>query len=81
MSEVETTVENNEGTVNVVDGGESRVQPTPNPMELIMSELSELRKENRKLNKRLDDAFRAKKRLFKGRERSSIDPSCSVSLS
>lgn len=81
MSEVETTVENNEGTVDVVDGCESRVQPTPNPMELIMSELSELRKENRKLNKRLDDAFRAKKRLFKGRERSSIDPSCSVSLS
>lgn len=66
MSEVETTVENNEGTVDVVDGCESRVQPTPNPMELIMSELSELRKENRKLNKRLDDLFAPRRGYSKG---------------
>lgn len=54
---------------------------TPNPMEAIMNELSALRKQNKKLNKRFDTIFdsKAKKSLFRKRERLSVDPSCSVS--
>lgn len=54
---------------------------TPNPMESIMKELVQLRKENKKLRRRLDTIFdpKAKKSLFRKRERPSIDPSCSVS--
>ena len=58
-----------------------RLSGPVNPMELVMNELSELRKENRQLNKRLDNVLGAKRSLFKGRKRTSIDPSCSVSLS
>ena len=55
---------------------------TPNPMEAVMRELAELRKVNQKLNERLDNALHpnAKKKLFNERKRSSVDPSCSVSI-
>ena len=62
----------NDGTVQ---------QETPNPMDSIMKELVQMRKENKKLNRRLDTIFdtKAKKSLFCKRKRPSVDPSCSVS--
>ena len=41
----------NDGTVQ---------QETPNPMDSIMKELVQMRKENKKLNRRLDTIFDAK---------------------
>ena len=62
----------NDGTVR---------QETPNPMDSIMNELAQMRKENTKLHRRLDTIFdaKAKKSLFCKRKRPSVDPSCSVS--
>ena len=57
-------------------------EATPNPMEAVMNELAELRKVNQKLNERLDNLAnpKAKKKLFNESKRSSVDPSCSVSI-
>ena len=56
-------------------------QETPNPMDSIMKELVKMRKENKKLHRRLDTILdaKAKKSLFGKRKRPSMDPSCSVS--
>ena len=55
---------------------------TPDPMETVIKELADLRRVNQKLNERLDSMLhpKAKKRLFNKRKRSSVDPSCSVSI-
>lgn len=56
-------------------------QETPNPMDSIMKELVQMRKENKKLHRRLDTIFdaKAKKSLYCKRKRPSVDPTCSVS--
>ena len=56
---------------------------TPNLMESVMKELAELRNVNQKLNERLDSVLghpKSKRSLFTKRKRSSVDPSCLVSL-
>ena len=55
---------------------------TLDPMETVIKELADLRRVSQKLNKRLDSMLhpQAKKRLFNQRKRSSVDPSCSVSI-
>lgn len=63
--------------------GQDTLNETPvagNSVEAVLKELNELRKENKKLNTRLDAIFespKAKKKLFRKRERPSVDPSCS----
>ena len=55
---------------------------TLSPMELILKELTELRKANQKLNDRLDSVLQrsqTKKSLFGSKSHSSVNPSCSVS--
>ena len=59
---------------------------TPNPMKSVLDELAKLRKENKRLNGRLDKIVQsvqqpsARKSLFGKKQRqSTVDPSCSVS--
>lgn len=59
---------------------------TPNPMKSVLDELAKLRKENERLNGRLEKIFQsvqqpsARKSLFGKKQRqSTVDPSCSVS--
>lgn len=74
-----------EETLGIDVNGQDTLNETPvagNSVEAVLKELNELRKENKKLNKRLDAIFespKAKKKLFRKRERPSVDPSCSVS--
>ena len=77
MAEQSTTL-HEEDSNNAQIAGEA----TPNPMEAVMKELAELRKVNQKLNERLDSVLhpKSKKSLFTKRKRSSVDPSCSVSV-
>ncbi|XP_068690738.1 uncharacterized protein [Montipora foliosa] len=57
---------------------------TPNPMNSVLDELAKLRKENERLNGRLDELVQsvqqpsARKNLFsKKRMQATVDPSCS----
>lgn len=59
---------------------------TPNPMKSVLDELAKLRKENERLNGRLEKIIQsvqqpsARKSLFGKKQRqSTVDPSCSVS--
>ena len=59
---------------------------TPNPMKSVLDELAKLRKENERLNGRLEKIVQsvqqpsARKSLFGKKQRqSTVDPSCSVS--
>lgn len=63
---------------------ENSAEETPeNALHTLVKELEELKKQNKRLNKRLnrDDVFNvsARKRLFKTREQTGVDPSYSVS--
>ena len=69
----------------VVEGSNNVQVPqdaTPDPMHTVIKELADLRRVNQKLNERLDSMLhpKAKKSLFNKRKRSSVDPSCSVSI-
>lgn len=60
---------------------ENSAEETPNALHTIVKELEELKKQNKRLNKRLNEVFNvsARKCLFKTREQTGVDPSCSVS--
>ena len=61
---------------------ENSAEETPeNALHTLVKELEGLKKQNKRLNKRLNDVFNvsARKRLFKTREQTGVDPSYSVS--
>ena len=72
-----------EEITSLVEEGSSNDQmpqdATPDPMEIVIKELADLRRVNQNLNDRLDSMLhpKAKKRLFNKRKRSSVDPEAS----